>query len=52
MKETKKALMVDVAKEINGLSEQKKNKIIDIMRGMLLMDEIQKAGAKVDKKAG
>lgn len=52
MKETKKALMLDVTKEINELSEPKKNRIIDIMRGMLLMDEIYKVGEKVEKKVG
>lgn len=52
MKETKKALMMDVTKEINGLSEQKKNRVIDIMRGMILMDEIYKVGEKVEKKVG
>ncbi len=52
MKETKKALVMDVTKEINELSEHKRNRIIDIMRGMLLMDEIQKASTKADKEAG
>lgn len=52
MKETKKALMMDVTKEINELSEPKRNRIIDIMRGMLLMDELQKTGAKAEKKVG
>lgn len=52
MKATKKVLMMDVTKEINELSEHKKDRILDVMRGMLLMDEIQKANSKADKKAG
>lgn len=52
MKESKKVLMMDVTKEINELSEPKKNRVLDVMRGMILMDEIHKAGAKVEKKVG
>ncbi|MCU7380820.1 hypothetical protein OBO34_21125 [Clostridiales Family XIII bacterium ASD5510] len=53
MKESKKALVKDVTKEINAFPENKRNRVLDVMRGMLIMDQLrEQEGKDKPKKTG
>lgn len=49
MKESKRTLIKAVACDLDKFSQDKRTRVLDIMQGMMLMDQMYKSGEKGDQ---